>query len=344
MLIVLRCCVFFALLPRLSTAQTITETFGIGANGFSIEFVQIGNPGNEPDTTGNPNPAGSVSYVYNIGKYEISRDIIDKANLAGALGITMYDMTSEYGGNGALKPATGISWYEAAKFVNYINTSSGNTAAYKFDGSGNFQVWSSGDAGFNPSNVYRNSLAKYFLPSSAEWYKAAFSSPSGGYYNFATGSDSVPNPVAGGTNSNTLVSSDPDNTLIGPANVDNAGGLSAWGTMAQGGNAMEWTETAVDGINDSAGENKELRGGAWYMVAGSTGADTRLTVSKPSYEYAFSGFRIAMVPAPPRSSRRTARASRRTAPWKILRYPPPAPLSRTCPRKTAEWSGHPSHR
>ena len=40
----------------------------------------IGNPNNAADTTGNPNPVGSVSYMYNLGKYEVSRDMITKAN------------------------------------------------------------------------------------------------------------------------------------------------------------------------------------------------------------------------------------------------------------------------
>ena len=82
-----------------------------------MEFVTIGNPNNAADTTGSPNPAGSVGHIYNIGKYEVSRGQVDKANSAGSLGITMFDM-SGYGGNGLLKPATGINWYEAAKHVN----------------------------------------------------------------------------------------------------------------------------------------------------------------------------------------------------------------------------------
>ena len=48
-------------------AQTITETFGTGANQFSIEFVQTGNPGNAADFNV-PNPVGSVSYVYSVAK------------------------------------------------------------------------------------------------------------------------------------------------------------------------------------------------------------------------------------------------------------------------------------
>ena len=49
------------------------DTFGSGANQFQIEFVTIGNPGNPADTTGDPNPAGSVPYEYRIGKYEIPK-------------------------------------------------------------------------------------------------------------------------------------------------------------------------------------------------------------------------------------------------------------------------------
>ena len=43
-------------------APPFSETFGSGSNQFSIDFVRIGNPGNAADTTGSPNPAGSVAY------------------------------------------------------------------------------------------------------------------------------------------------------------------------------------------------------------------------------------------------------------------------------------------
>ena len=104
-----------------ASAQLVTESFGSGANQFTMDFVTIGNPSNAADTTGAPNPAGSVAYTYNLGKYEVSRDQIDKANAAGSLGITVYDM-SLYAGNGVNRPAQGISWNEAARFVNYLNS------------------------------------------------------------------------------------------------------------------------------------------------------------------------------------------------------------------------------
>jgi formylglycine-generating enzyme required for sulfatase activity len=35
-------------------------------------------------------------------------------------------------GNGANRPATGVSWNEAARYVNWLNTSNGLAPAYKF--------------------------------------------------------------------------------------------------------------------------------------------------------------------------------------------------------------------
>ena len=279
-----------------ASAESLLESFGNGGNAFTMEFVEIGNPGNAADTTGDPNPAGSVAYTYNLGKYEVSRDMITKANSAGSLGITMSDM-SGYGGNGLLKPATGISWYEAAKFVNYLNTSTGSAAAYKFDGSGNFQLWSAGDAGYNSNNLFRNSLAKYVIASSSEWYKGAYGNLDGTWNNYPTGSDSAPTAVAGGTAANTAVWGQSVST--GPADITNAGGLSPYGTMGQGGNVFEWTEAAGDGSNNIAGENRVLRGGSWndggnFNLRATFGANAE----RPTVEYAVYGFRVASVPEP----------------------------------------------
>jgi len=68
-----------------------------------MDFVQIGNAGNAADTTG----YGAVATTFWMGKYEVSRDMIEKANSEGNLGTTLMDMTS-YGGNGPDRPATGV--------------------------------------------------------------------------------------------------------------------------------------------------------------------------------------------------------------------------------------------
>jgi formylglycine-generating enzyme required for sulfatase activity len=274
------------------------DTFGSGANQFDIEFVPIGNPGNTADTASDPdppapNPAGSVDYAYRMGKYEISRDMITKANAEGGLGITLNDM-STVGGNGVDRPATGVSWFEAAQFVNWLNTSTGHTEAYKFNGS-TFELWQSGDAGYDPNNLFRNSQAYYFLPSADEWYKAAYYDPASGvYYNYPTGS-TAPTNVASGTAADTAVYG--QLTSQGPADITLAGGLSPYGTMGQGGNVWEWEETELDLVNDSSSSARGFRGGVWNSGSDGMFSSTRSN-GVPTGESHFIGFRVASIPEP----------------------------------------------
>lgn len=273
--------------------QTITQTFGSGDQAFSIEFVTIGNPGNTSAAGG----FGSVAYTYNLGKYEISRDMITKANSIGGLGITMFDMTNQ-GGNGPNRPATYITWNEAARFVNFLNTSQGYQAAYLFTSNGieaNINLWGSGQ--YSGNNQFRHKDAFYFLPSADEWYKGAFGSPSGDWYKFATGSNQAPLGVNEGTAAGTAVYGQP--TEVGPADITNAGGLSPYGTMAQGGNLWEWTESAYDRVNDSANEVRQLRGGSWDNLSGllEEGYVPGFSPESQNVHNGF-GFRVASVPEP----------------------------------------------
>jgi hypothetical protein len=252
-----------ALVANSFSARAWSDSFGSGANTFNIDFVSIGNPGNAADTTGSPNPAGSVAQVYRIGQFEISEQMIDKANTLGGLGI--FKDT-----RGPDQPATNVSWNNAARFVNWLNTSTGSPPAYKFalqpgDGgynsNANIQLWTPSDAGYNANNLYRNSLAHYFLPSLDEWYKAAYYDPtSGNYFDYPTGINSAPTPVASGTAAGTAVYVGQP----GPANITLAGGLSPYGTMGQGGNVYEWEETDFFHlVNDSSSSARWVRGGDW---------------------------------------------------------------------------------
>jgi hypothetical protein len=274
--------------PFISPA--VADVFGSGANSFEIEFVTIGNPGNPPDTTGSPNPAGSVPYSYRIGKYEISEQMIAKANALGGLGITK-------DARGPDKPATSISWFEAARFVNWLNTSTGSAPAYKFDGAGNFQLWNEMDAGYNPSNRFRNSRAAYFLPSTHEWYKAAFYDPANGvYWDYPTGSNTPPMAVPSGTAPGTAVYG--QELSAGPADIMQAGGLSPFGTIAQGGNVDEWEETESDLTNDDPFSMRGRRGGFWEF-SGLSSSDR--FAWQPSNAVFVTGFRVASVIPEPSS-------------------------------------------
>ena len=266
------------------------DTFGSGANTFDIEFVSIGNPGNAAATTGDPNPAGKVDYAYRMGKYEISRDMITKANNEGGLGITMADMSFVTGGTRDDMPATGVTWFEAATFVNWLNTSTGHTPAYKFNGA-TFELWQSGDAGFDPNNPFRNTQAFYFLPSVDEWYKAAYYYPtSESYFNYPTGSNTAPSAVASGTAADTAVYL--QSFSQGPADITLAGGLSPYGTMGQGGNVWEWEETESDLVNDSSSSARGVRGADWVSGSGGLLASFRFA-GVPTFVNNDVGFRVA---------------------------------------------------
>ncbi len=102
---------------------------------------------------------------------------------------------------------------------------------------------------------------EHWQASESEWYKAAYHNPAGSnYFLDPTGSDTAPTAVASGTAADTAVYGSVTNA---PAGVEVAGGLSAYGTMGQGGNVWEWSETAFDITNSSPCEARVLRGGDW---------------------------------------------------------------------------------
>ena len=261
--------------------------FGTSGNEFTIDFVDIGNTGNTADTTS----YGAVPYEYRASIYEISQNAITKATASGMSNVTAGAWSNN-------QPAANISWYAAAAFVNFLNTNSGKTAAYNLSFTTNWSMdlWSSEQAWTaGGTNLYRNKDAYYFLPSENEWYKAAYYNAAGtNYFLYPTASSGVPTAVASGTNPETAVY---NNAASVPAIVASAGGLSPYGTMGQGGNIFEWNESAFDGTNSSASENRALRGGSWINV------ESRLRSSRrfddgPSLEDFNIGFRVASVPEP----------------------------------------------
>jgi hypothetical protein len=276
------------------------DTFGTSGNEFTIDFVNIGNAGNAADSTG----FGAVPYEYRVGTYEIPRDAITKATASGMTDVTAGALSVDGGSAAAWtgnQPAALISWYEAAAFVNWLNTSTGKTAAYDlaWDGSAwSMNLWSNDNAWtLGGENLYRHKDAYYFLPSENEWYKAAYYNQSGSnYFLYPTASSSIPTAVASGTDAGTAVYDQPWEP--GPASVDLAGGLSTYGTMGQGGNVFEWHESAFDGSNSSSSELRAIRGGYW---GNTTEVDLSSSVrvnGHPALEGDSIGFRVSSVPEP----------------------------------------------
>jgi formylglycine-generating enzyme required for sulfatase activity len=238
-----------------------------------------------------------VAYSYDIGKFEVSEDMITKFNASQSLQITKDT-------RGANKPATNVSWNEAARFVNWLNTSTGNPAAYKFTTGGvndDIALWTSGDDGFDASNPYRNSLAKYFLPNSNEWYKAAYYNPNNDtYYDYANGRNTSATAVASGTADNTAVYRNAgDPYLSGPADVTQAGGLSPYGVMGLGGNVYEWEESSFDLLNSSGSSSRAARGGSFDDISGDMSSSARYYGIVPYGALHDGGFRVASLSSSP---------------------------------------------
>lgn len=246
-------------LLSLGTLSARADTFSTGPNGFAIDFVTVGNAGNGDDLGAGggvySSGLGGVGYNYRISTTEISLDLIAKATASGLAGVNA-------GGWGPTRPASQVTWFEAAKFVNWLNTSTGHQIAYQLNSSNTLLTpWSSADAWqIGGENLFRHKDAFYVLPSEDEWYKAAFHKNDGvtaNYWDYATESNTAPLAVTGGTLPHTAVY----NHTLTPAEVNNAGGLSAYGTMAQDGNVWEWMESGFDGTNTLGSEGRTVRGG-----------------------------------------------------------------------------------
>jgi len=265
----------------LLASSVLADTFGSGANQFTIDFVDIS------DDTNPASGYGIVNNDYRMGTYEITNDQWNKfqASYGTVMGSPSdaYDESATFTGTNV--PTNELSWYEGAQFVNYLNISKGYQAAYKFtgtQGTGTYtwDVWEAGDAGYDPSNPCRNSNAYYFLPTHHEWIKAA-------YWNginlqtYATTDDLV--PIAGGDTNY-------DNAIGQPWDVG-SGSEELNGTFDMMGNVWEWTETLIASNRGIRGGG--FRGAADYLMMAPQGGGF-----DPASERDSIGLRVASVPEP----------------------------------------------
>jgi formylglycine-generating enzyme required for sulfatase activity len=252
----------------------------------------------------------AVSDPYGLYNASMGTDL----NVAGVLrsggpgsysySITGPNGTTPVGANtSGNRPIAYVSWFDAARFANWMNNGATNgadteTGAYTLNGV------TTGDA---PA---RNPGATWWIPTDDEWYKAAYYKGGGtnaGYWLYPTQSSdgSMPpgNTIGGAvdqanyrkanlysvTQSATLSSS--QNYLTDVGAFSNSG--SAYGTFDQGGNLEEWND-----LNGTAG-SRGLHGGDWNDNA-SLGMSSSSTIGvySPDRERATIGFRIATVPEP----------------------------------------------
>ena len=286
---------------------------------ITMDWVDVGNAGNAADTTG----YGAVAYAYQIGKHEVTNaqyaaflNAVDSegANANGIYNASMgsnarggitYDSGAASGAKYTLranmgnKPVNYVSWYDSARFTNWVNNGQGagstETGAYTL----------SGTTGIITKNVG----ATVYLPSEDEWYKAAYYDPTSGagggdnYWLHATRSDTA--PTTGSANSTGDISNPGANVAnyaLGTdwngkdgnvTTVGSAGALaeSYFGTADQGGNVWEWNDAVI------SGSSRGRRGGSFLSIEGSLRASSRASTD-PAGEGTTIGFRVASVPEP----------------------------------------------
>jgi sulfatase modifying factor 1 len=289
--------------------------------GVTIDYATIGNPGNPGNAASSPAGLGAVSDLFLMSTKEVTNaqyaeflnavgasntNSVYNANMgsnvaggivqSGSPGSFTYAVkggTGPAGSTYASMPVNFVSWYSAARFVNWLangqqtgpaGTASMETGSYTLNNaiSGNVPT--------------RNGGATVFLPSVNEWYKAAFYSGAGSVYTTYQ------------TNSNTAPTGSLNFALANQANFNNVAASatavasytatqSAYGLYDMMGNVTEYLDT----VNPSNAAQAARVGGNFTTLT------SQLTLVNATAPILYGGtgatvnnlgFRVAAVPEP----------------------------------------------
>lgn len=302
------------------------------ASTIDYQLTRIGNPGNRPDKTG----FGAVPRTFWIGTHEVTIGqycdflnavakedpyglydpamgaVLNSAGIArtGSSGSYSY-APIDNAGDSSRRPVTYVSWFDAARFANWMANGQPVGAqgpATTEDGAYRLNEATSGAAvARNRINPNRGGQPTFWLPSENQWYKAAYYSPRlngnrGGYYRYATASDTAPSNIVGSTPNMANYIDDYTGTYfycvpqaryidLGQNYLLDAGVYTAspsyYGTFDQSGAVYNWND-----LDGKAATSRGLRGGFFFAGAASVQSVTFGQVS-PLREGADAGFRLA---------------------------------------------------
>jgi formylglycine-generating enzyme required for sulfatase activity len=191
-------------------------------------------------------------------------------------------------------PVVYVSWFDAARYVNWLANGSPTGAqdktttedgAYALNGA----VSAAGIAR-NATNPSTKQKPKYWLLNEGEWYTAAYLKPTElttvAFWSYPTQSDTAPDLTL--NNAKNLANY--GNIFDGPTEAGFFGeSPSPFGTLDQGGNVREWTES-VD-----SGKYRIIRGGSWADAVDAMKA-SESDVADPAFEDDMTGFRVGGAP------------------------------------------------
>lgn len=273
----------------LALAIAFALFISIPAAAITIDTVPVGNPGNISHVDGGI-VVGGVSTAYRIATTEVtnSQYVTFLNAVAASDPFGLYSTSMGFGSRGGItrtgssgsytysvradvpdvgpggtnytygdKPVVYTSWYDAARFANWVNNgatigASTETGAYTMA---------------NGVSVSRNAGATWFLPTENQWYKAAYYDGAAVvYYNYPAKSNTAPD--------NHLPADDSGNSVnyyVGGYTQDisypftSAGAYtlskSPYGTADQGGNVWEWTEAFGTNANGTTNTSLRIRRG-----------------------------------------------------------------------------------
>ena len=282
-----------ALLATTAWADTITH----GGTTVTVDFVTVGNPGNDGNTAvtggrGGTTGWGSVGYNYRIGTYAVSTNQYEM--VVGADEGDLLDGSSDWVGD---QPAAGgsLGLAEMAMFANWLTSGDVTQGAYGI--ANNVDLGRVELTGTDRPSALATYATVYVLPTDDEWYKAAYhknNGVTGDYWIYTTSSDDTPTAVAGGTDPDTFVGGSQSE----PADVGNSGGLSPYGSMGMGGNIWERTETLIPESHSRYTVDPVLysvRGGSYTRDASRIDWDYGM-LSKDAWDNSNAqGFRVAAL-------------------------------------------------
>lgn len=290
-----------------------------------IEFVTVGAVNNPayagPDQNNRATGRGSVGYEYRIGKYELTTGQWAEfystfygrvANLNLPVKWGAYDSgqaTNRFRvrtPEAAMQPVSGPWWRTAAMFCNWLHNDKRSDLSAIANGA--YDISTFGYVGNTfTDQVAHNPDAKYWIPTSDEWIKAAFYDPN--YGGAGVGGWWWRNPAG----SNDILVQGPPGQGQTNAGFDLPGQAqyqiplgsypdvrSPWGCLDMSGATSEFTETVrvVAGIN-----YREIMGSYWSGANTGSDAIYRMAADFPHFPSTFNGFRIAAaVPSPGVSS------------------------------------------
>jgi formylglycine-generating enzyme required for sulfatase activity len=288
------------MIVSLSVAACCGTALAQGVPDYDFQWTTVGNLGNAPYTSANPDDAnvngrGSVNHEFRASRLEITTaQWMEFVNAFAPFDNSPIDQNGPliWGAQRAQRlpnghwimglgsnpitaqlPIGGISWRDAARYCNWLTNNKQVSLAAISTGSYDTTTWGNRDSttGAYPDDPHRMPGAKFFLPEISEYLKATHYDPNrygegqGGYWQYKTGLDTPPIPGLpgeGNTNAGYLPGGDPFAAWNIPLGSYSSV-QTAYGLFDTSGGGKEW----IEGWNEQVTVNGRMYLGSYSAMS-----------------------------------------------------------------------------